>query len=77
MPQWEQLPDGTVRDYRTDIYARAIDLSYPSRRGSPFLYDGGSKNPHALARGASLGSRGDGAAETGQDILAVKRIVQS
>jgi hypothetical protein len=36
MPQWEQLPDGTVRDYRTDIYARAIDLSYPSRRGSLF-----------------------------------------
>jgi hypothetical protein len=62
---------------RTDIYARAIDLSYPSRRGSLFLYDGGSKKPHALARGASLESRGDGAAETGQDILAVKLIVQT
>jgi len=35
-PQWEQLPDGTIRDYRSDIYARAIDLSYPSRRGSLF-----------------------------------------
>lgn len=35
-PQWEQLPDGTIRDYRGDIYARAIDLSYPSRRGSLF-----------------------------------------
>lgn len=35
-PQWEQLPDGTVRDYRTDIYARGIALSYPSRRGSLF-----------------------------------------
>ncbi len=35
-PQWEQLPDGTVRDYRGDIYARAMDLSYPSRRGSLF-----------------------------------------
>ena len=35
-PQWEQLPDGTVRDYRTDIYVRGITLSYPSRRGSLF-----------------------------------------
>jgi predicted nucleic acid-binding protein len=35
-PQWEQMPDGTVRDYRIEIYARGIDLSYPSRRGSLF-----------------------------------------
>lgn len=35
-PQWEQLPNGTVRDYRIDIYTRGIDLSYPSRRGSLF-----------------------------------------
>lgn len=35
-PQWEQLPDGTVRDYRIDIYARGIELSFPSRRGSLF-----------------------------------------
>lgn len=35
-PQWEQLSDGTIRDYRIDIYARGIDLSYPRRRGSLF-----------------------------------------
>lgn len=35
-PQWEQMPDGTVRDYRVDIYARGIELSYPSRLGSLF-----------------------------------------
>lgn len=35
-PQWEQVADGTVRDYRIDIYARAIELSYVSRRGSLF-----------------------------------------
>lgn len=35
-PQWEQLPDGTVRDYRIDIYTRGIELSFPSRRGSLF-----------------------------------------
>jgi len=35
-PQWEQLPDGTVRDYRLDIYARGIEWSFPSRRGSLF-----------------------------------------
>jgi predicted nucleic acid-binding protein len=35
-PQWEQLPDGTIRDYRPDIYARGIELSLPSRRGSLF-----------------------------------------
>ena len=66
-----------MRDDRTDSYARAIDLSYPSRRGLLLLYEGGSKNPHALARGASLESRGNGTAETGQDILAVKLIVQT
>lgn len=36
MPQWEQLPDGTARDYWTDIYARGITLSYRGRRGSLF-----------------------------------------
>jgi hypothetical protein len=35
-PQWEQLPDGTIRDYRSAIYARGMELSYPSRRGSLF-----------------------------------------
>lgn len=35
-PQWEQVPDGTIRDYRIDIYARGMTLSYPSRRGSLF-----------------------------------------
>lgn len=35
-PQWEQLADGTVRDYRVDIYARGVELSYPRRRGSIF-----------------------------------------
>ncbi len=30
------MPDGAIRDYRSDIYTRAIDLSYPSRRGSLF-----------------------------------------
>lgn len=35
-PQWEQLSDGTIRDYRSGIYARAIELSFPSRRGSLF-----------------------------------------
>ena len=35
-PQWEQLPDGTIRDYRTEIYARGVELSFPSRRGSLF-----------------------------------------
>lgn len=35
-PQWEQLPDGTIRDYRTAIYARGIEWSFPSRRGSLF-----------------------------------------
>lgn len=35
-PQWEQLPDGTVRDYRVDIYARGIELSFSSQRGSLF-----------------------------------------
>jgi predicted nucleic acid-binding protein len=35
-PQWEQLPDGTIRDYRGDIYARSIALSFPSRRSSLF-----------------------------------------
>ena len=34
--QWEQLPDGTVHDYRIDIYARGMAWSYPSRRGSLF-----------------------------------------
>src|SRR6185437_16040367 len=33
-PQWEQLGDGRVRDYRSAIYARGIELSYPTRRGS-------------------------------------------
>jgi len=36
VPQWEQLPDATVRDYRIDIYARGMAWSYPSRRGSLF-----------------------------------------
>ena len=36
MPQWEQLPDGTIRDYRPDIYIRGMELSFPSRRGSLF-----------------------------------------
>lgn len=36
VPQWEQLPDGVIRDYRPDIYIRAMELSYPSRRGSLF-----------------------------------------
>jgi hypothetical protein len=36
IPQWEQLPDGTIRDYRVDIYARSIELSLPERRGSLF-----------------------------------------
>jgi predicted nucleic acid-binding protein len=35
-PQWEQLSDSTIRDYRTEIYARGVELSYPSRRGSLF-----------------------------------------
>lgn len=35
-PQWEQRPDGTIRDYRPDIYVRAMELSFPSRRGSLF-----------------------------------------
>jgi len=35
-PQWEQALDGSIRDYRPDIYARGIELSYPSRRGSLF-----------------------------------------
>lgn len=35
-PQWEQLPDGTIRDYRPDIYVRGMELSFPSRRGSLF-----------------------------------------
>jgi predicted nucleic acid-binding protein len=35
-PQWEQMADGTIRDYRPDIYVRAMELSYPSRRGSLF-----------------------------------------
>ncbi|HXT34009.1 MAG TPA: type II toxin-antitoxin system VapC family toxin [Chloroflexota bacterium] len=35
-PQWEQLGDGRVRDYRSAIYARGIELSYPTRRGSLF-----------------------------------------
>jgi len=36
VPQWEQLPDGTVQDHRIDIYARGMAWSYPSRRGSLF-----------------------------------------
>jgi predicted nucleic acid-binding protein len=36
IPQWEQLRDGTIRDYRADIYARGMELSFPSRRGSLF-----------------------------------------
>jgi len=35
-PQWVQMGDGTIRDYRLDIYTRAMALSYPSRRGSLF-----------------------------------------
>jgi len=35
-PQWNQLPDGTIRDYRPDIYVRGMELSFPSRRGSLF-----------------------------------------
>lgn len=35
-PQWAQLADGTIQDYRIDIYVRGISLSYPSRRGSLF-----------------------------------------
>jgi predicted nucleic acid-binding protein len=35
-PQWEQMPDGTIRDYRPDIYIRAVQLSFRSRRGSLF-----------------------------------------
>lgn len=35
-PQWEQLADGTIRDYRPDIYIRGLELSVPSRRGSLF-----------------------------------------
>jgi predicted nucleic acid-binding protein len=36
LPQWEQAADGTIRDYRPDIYLRAIELSLPTRRGSLF-----------------------------------------
>jgi hypothetical protein len=36
MPQWEQAPDGTIRDYRPEIYIRGIELSRPTRRGSLF-----------------------------------------
>ncbi len=36
VPQWEQASDGTVRDYRIDIYARRMTWSFPSRRGSLF-----------------------------------------
>jgi predicted nucleic acid-binding protein len=35
-PQWEQMPEGTIRDCRTEIYARGVELSYSSRRGSLF-----------------------------------------
>ncbi len=35
-PQWVQMGDGTIRDYRLDIYTRAMALSHPSRRGSLF-----------------------------------------
>lgn len=35
-PQWEQIADGTIRDYRPNIYIRGIELSLPSRRGSLF-----------------------------------------
>jgi len=36
VPQWEQLSDGRVHDYRIDIYAQGMTWSYPSRRGSLF-----------------------------------------
>jgi len=36
LPQWEQAADGTIRDYRPDIYIRGIELSMPTRRGSLF-----------------------------------------
>jgi predicted nucleic acid-binding protein len=36
VPQWEQMSDGTVQDYRIDIYARGMAWSYLSRRGSLF-----------------------------------------
>jgi predicted nucleic acid-binding protein len=35
-PQWEQAGDGTIHDYRPNIYIRGIELSLPSRRGSLF-----------------------------------------
>jgi predicted nucleic acid-binding protein len=35
-PQWEQRPDGTIRDYRPDIYIRGMQLSFVDRRGSLF-----------------------------------------
>jgi hypothetical protein len=35
-PQWVQTLSGNVHDYRLEIYARAMTLSYPSRRGSLF-----------------------------------------
>lgn len=36
VPQWEQLTDGAVRDYRIAIYAQGLVWSYPRRRGSLF-----------------------------------------
>ena len=35
-PQWVQTLSGNVHDYRLEIYARAMTLSHPSRRGSLF-----------------------------------------
>ncbi len=32
----EPVADGTIRDYRPDIYVRGMELSFPSRRGSLF-----------------------------------------
>ncbi len=36
IPQWEQLGDGTIRDYRADIYTRGMEWSFPARRSSLF-----------------------------------------
>ncbi len=36
VPQWEQLTDGAVRDYRIAIYAQGLVWSSPRRQGSLF-----------------------------------------
>ncbi|HZS92022.1 MAG TPA: hypothetical protein VFE42_31625 [Chloroflexota bacterium] len=46
-PQWEQRSDGTIRDYRPEIYIRGMALSYVSRRCSTWPMP---RSPNRLGR---------------------------